>query len=128
MANEKGPEKDYRKVDQPKADSVLSNPNNLEEALDDLGAYEDFSNTDELFNSDKMDRLEVVKHKPFEDADKAKKVTKKASEDESMKEFSIKDEKDKPMSEDELEEILKDSDAYAKYLGLTDDIEVKKDK
>jgi len=125
MAKAKEPEKDYRKVKQPKVPAFLYNPDALESALEDLDAYEDFSASDELYNSTDGGRLIVVEHIPFEDAEKAKKVkvTKKASEDESMKEFSRED-KDYTtlITEQELQEILEDSIAYMDYLGLTDDI------
>jgi hypothetical protein len=128
MAKIKETEQNYRKVDWPKIPTILSNPDALEEALEDLDAYEDFSNTDELFNATDGGRMIVVKHVPFDDAEKAKKVkvTKKASEfeDESMKEFSIEDKDDELLSEKELNEILKDYFAYMNYLGFTDELEI----
>jgi hypothetical protein len=71
---DKGPEKDVRKVDQPKADNLFSNPNILDELLQDLNDYEKWSGTDNIYQSDKSGRVDVEKHEPYEDAEKAKKV------------------------------------------------------
>ena len=69
---------DYRKVKQPISESVFSEPNDLGEALKNLDAYDDWSSADELFqNSDGGDII-IEKHTPYDDADKAKKVKKKA--------------------------------------------------
>jgi cell fate (sporulation/competence/biofilm development) regulator YlbF (YheA/YmcA/DUF963 family) len=116
--SDKKPEKDYRKVDQPSAESIFSEPNNLSEALKDLEDYENWSNTDNLFQSTDADRLVVEKHDPFEDADKAKKVKKEAADVKHQTET-----KNVSGIESELEEImkiLKDSNAYEEYLGITD--------
>jgi len=153
-------EKDYRKVDQPKADAIFSEPNDLAEALKNLEDYEDWSNTDNLFQSTDADRLVVEKHTPFEDADKAEKVKKEAyisiapvppggstpftspklkarppvapiESSEKGNLVDVKAAKENTQSEvkkvknvenelTELMEILKDSDVYAEYLGLTD--------
>lgn len=80
MPNKKDTTKteDPRKITLEKAPSIFSEPDNLGEALDDLDAYETWTNTDELFNSTDGGRLKVVKHTPYKDADKAKKVKKKA--------------------------------------------------
>lgn len=80
MAKEK--QEDYRKVDQPKADSLFSNVNELSESLDDLDAYETVDQHKFLFlNSDVAnDRMQVIPHEELQDADKAKK---KANEEAS---------------------------------------------
>jgi len=70
---------DYRKVEQPITDSIFSKPNDLGEALDNLDAYDDWTSTDELFqNSEDATTPIIEKHAPYDDADKAKKVKKKA--------------------------------------------------
>lgn len=68
------PEKDYRKIDQPKVESRFSDPNDLQELLDDLTSYEEYLPTDNLFQSEKGDRLVREKRKPYEDSEKATKV------------------------------------------------------
>ena len=114
MSDKKENEKDYRKVDQPKAESKFWEPNDLSEALDNLDAYENWSSDDLLFKDDDGQLL-VEKHEPYEDADKAKKVKKEAKENtqsETKKFDNIQSELD------ELLEILKNSDSYFDYLGL----------
>jgi hypothetical protein len=109
-------ETDYRKVDQEKAPSIFSEPNELADALKNLEDYENWGATDNVFQSTDGDKAVVEKHEPYDDADKAKKV--KASKDENQMETK----KTKNIEDDlkELLEILKDSDAYSDYLGLND--------
>ena len=109
-------EKDYRKVDQPKADSLFSNPNTLDELLKDLGDYEEYLPTDNLFNSEKMDRLVREKREPYEDSEKAEKIKKEASGNNFALKETVKNLDDKT-----LDDILKDSEAYESYLGIANE-------
>jgi len=59
---------DYRKNDLPKAKNLFSEPNDLEDSLKDLDTYEEYVPTDNMFNSDKMDRQVRTKREPYEDA------------------------------------------------------------
>gem|GEM_PF-3843857 len=121
---EKIMDKEYREVSQPKAKEMFSEPNDLDESLKDLEDYEDYTNTDNLFQSEKGDRLVVEKHKPYEDAEKAK-VDKKASksQQEKVKEYTDvydKDNFDKGLLTDpkEIDELLESEEAFSKHLDI----------
>ena len=118
MANKKDTltEEDYRKVTQPKTDSVFSEPNDLGEALDNLDAYDKWTNTDELFQNPDGGDIIIEKHDPYDDADKATKVKKKAAKTKENPHSETKTVHNLDLTE--LMDLLKDSDAYSDYLGL----------
>lgn len=168
MSEEKNP--DWRENDAPKASSIYSYPNKLDELLKDVKNYENAMHT--LFYKDDNGMIKEEKHEQLPDADKAKKKAYKVMQpdgsfktppsmapgetgyegafDKSMlggtstetpAEISKKRfpdvkvppvsnvlkqaEQKKMITEDvknleglELERILKDSEAYEKYLGI----------
>ena len=102
---------EYRKVDLEKAKNLFSDPNELKDLLDDLESYESYSNTDELYNSIDGDRLKVVKHEPYEDAEKVKKASKEDNNSGILKQ------KVDTLEDKELQDLLESTDAL-EYLGL----------
>jgi hypothetical protein len=105
----------FRKVDQPKADSIFSYPNTLDDLLQDLTDYENFSHNDSLFQDDNGS-LKIEKREPYEDALKAKKVANKVTKKAEQAKMRVKDVKN--LDEDNIYDILEDYLDYEKYLGI----------
>ena len=127
MSKEK---EDYRKVTQPKADQLFSEPNDLAEAIKDLEDFESYTNTDNLYQSTDGDRQIVEKHEPYEDAEKAK-IVKKALQEkqpaelkkvEEHRDIFDKDNFDKGLLNDpkEIQDLLESEEAYFKHLDIED--------
>jgi hypothetical protein len=107
---------DYRKVDQPKADNLFSNPNTLEDLLQDLTDFENWSNTDNIFQSVHGDRPDVDEREPYDGIEKAEKVVKKKAAEEKNPGIIKKDIEN--LDEKNIHDILEDYLDYEKYLGI----------
>lgn len=103
---------DPRKVTTPKVVSLYTNVNGLDDLLEDLDNYENYTGHENFYNSLDGGRMIKEPHVPFEDMEKI--VVTKATPIDKV------DVKNKGILENpsEIDYLLEHEEAYYKYLGI----------